>query len=144
MKRQAHPTADGDGPAAQGRVEQLLDRGIEGIQVRMEDGGLAQQYARMDTYADLKPDSISILPLEKADSFKTVLPIQAADFMAWELRKLSTDRMDWEPNEASRASLDAVRADYRKWADEFARTHNNRRPRQRLSAWGLEKATPHK
>ena len=34
-----NPTADGDGLAAQRRVEQLLDRGIEGIQVRMEDGG---------------------------------------------------------------------------------------------------------
>jgi len=33
------PAADGDGLAAQGRVEQLLDRGIEGIQVCMEDGG---------------------------------------------------------------------------------------------------------
>ena len=33
------PATDGDGLAAQRRVEQLLDRGIEGIQVRMEDGG---------------------------------------------------------------------------------------------------------
>ena len=36
---QHNPAADGDGLAAQGRVEQLLDRGIEGVQVRMEDGG---------------------------------------------------------------------------------------------------------
>src|ERR1700730_501306 len=34
-----NPTTDGDGSAAQRRVEQLLDRGIEGIQVCMEDGG---------------------------------------------------------------------------------------------------------
>ena len=34
-----NPTTDGDGLAAQRRVEQLLDRGIEGIQVCMEDGG---------------------------------------------------------------------------------------------------------
>ena len=31
--------ADGDRLAAQRRVEQLLDRGVEGVQVRMEDGG---------------------------------------------------------------------------------------------------------
>ena len=31
--------ADGDGLAAQRRVEQLLDRGIEGVEVRVEDGG---------------------------------------------------------------------------------------------------------
>ena len=35
-----HDTAaDRDRLAAQGRVEQLLDRGVEGIQVSMEDGG---------------------------------------------------------------------------------------------------------
>ena len=33
------PPADGDRLAAQRWVEQLLDRGIESIQVRMEDGG---------------------------------------------------------------------------------------------------------
>ena len=33
-----NPSADGDRLAAQRRVEQLLDRGIEGIEVRMEDG----------------------------------------------------------------------------------------------------------
>ncbi len=37
--REHHPAANGDGLAAQGRVEHLLDRGIEGIQVRVEDGG---------------------------------------------------------------------------------------------------------
>ena len=36
---QHHPAADGDGLAAQRRVEQLLDRGIEGVEVRVEDGG---------------------------------------------------------------------------------------------------------
>ena len=34
-----NPTTDGDGFAAQRRVNQLLYRGIESIQVRMEDGG---------------------------------------------------------------------------------------------------------
>src|SRR6202049_4023033 len=34
-----NPTPYGDGLAAQRRVEQLVDRGIEGIQVCMEDGG---------------------------------------------------------------------------------------------------------
>ena len=33
------PAADGDRLAAQGRVEQLLDRGVEGVEIRMEDGG---------------------------------------------------------------------------------------------------------
>ena len=33
------PAADGDRLAAQRRVEQLLDRGVEGVEVRMEDGG---------------------------------------------------------------------------------------------------------
>ena len=36
---QHHAAADGDGLAAQRRVEQLLDRGIEGVEVRVEDGG---------------------------------------------------------------------------------------------------------
>ena len=36
---QHDPAADGDRLAAQRRVEQLLDRGVEGVQVRMEDGG---------------------------------------------------------------------------------------------------------
>src|SRR6202047_5481759 len=33
------PTTDGNGSATQRRVKQLLYGGIEGIQVRMEDGG---------------------------------------------------------------------------------------------------------
>jgi hypothetical protein len=38
-RRQHHPAADRDGFAAQRRIQELLDRGIEGVQVRMEDGG---------------------------------------------------------------------------------------------------------
>src|SRR3984893_8411695 len=34
-----NPSTDGDGSAAQRRGEQLIDRGIERIQVCMEDGG---------------------------------------------------------------------------------------------------------
>src|SRR5258706_15504524 len=34
-----NPTTDGNGSATQRRVKQLLYGGIEGIQVRMEDGG---------------------------------------------------------------------------------------------------------
>src|SRR5207237_3133605 len=34
-----NPSADGDRLATQRRVEQLLDRGVEGIEVCMEDGG---------------------------------------------------------------------------------------------------------
>ena len=33
------PAADGDGLAAERGVEQLLNRGIEGVEVRVEDGG---------------------------------------------------------------------------------------------------------
>jgi hypothetical protein len=36
---QHNPAADGNGFAAQRRVEQLLDRGVKGIEVCMEDGG---------------------------------------------------------------------------------------------------------
>jgi hypothetical protein len=32
-----NPAANGDRPATQRRIEQLLDRGVEGVQVRMED-----------------------------------------------------------------------------------------------------------
>src|SRR5271166_936849 len=35
-----HPAANGDGFASQGRVEQLLDRCIEGIEIRVQDSGL--------------------------------------------------------------------------------------------------------
>jgi hypothetical protein len=34
-----NPAPDGDGFATQRRVEQLLDRGIEGIEIRMKNGG---------------------------------------------------------------------------------------------------------
>src|SRR5262245_46883777 len=44
------PGADGDGLAAQGRVEQLLDRSIEGIQVRMEDSGYGFHSGRPQAY----------------------------------------------------------------------------------------------
>ena len=37
--RQHDAATDGDGLAAQGRVEQLLDRGVESVEVGMEDGG---------------------------------------------------------------------------------------------------------
>jgi len=36
---QHNPATHGDGLSAQGRVEQLLDRRIKGIEVSMEDGG---------------------------------------------------------------------------------------------------------
>ncbi len=38
-RREHHPAAHRDRLAAQRRVEQLLDRGIEGIEVGMQDGG---------------------------------------------------------------------------------------------------------
>jgi hypothetical protein len=34
-----YPAADGDGLAVQGRVEQLLDRSVEGFEVGVKDGG---------------------------------------------------------------------------------------------------------
>ncbi len=42
------PTADRDGPAAKRRVEKLLDRGIEGVEVGVQDGGLAVERHRPD------------------------------------------------------------------------------------------------
>jgi hypothetical protein len=40
VRRGKHnPAADSNGFAAQRRVKQLLDRGIKGIEVRVEDGG---------------------------------------------------------------------------------------------------------
>ena len=38
-RREHDPAADRDRPAAQRRVQQLLDRGVERVEVRMEDGG---------------------------------------------------------------------------------------------------------
>src|SRR5262245_28073200 len=38
-RREDDSTADGNGLATQRRVEQLLDRRIEGIEIRVEDGG---------------------------------------------------------------------------------------------------------
>ena len=35
-----HAAADGDRPALQAWIEQLLDRGVEGVEIGMEDGGL--------------------------------------------------------------------------------------------------------
>ena len=34
-----YAAADGDGPPSEGGVEQLLDRGIKGVEVGVEDGG---------------------------------------------------------------------------------------------------------
>ena len=39
--REDNPAADRNGLAAERGIEQLLDRGIEGVEVRMEDGGLS-------------------------------------------------------------------------------------------------------
>jgi hypothetical protein len=91
----------------------------------------------------LKADLITITPLEKSDSYSKILPIQAADFMAWELRKAYEDRREWEPSEEARGSMDALNADYQEWAQSFLKKYG-RLPRQRLSGWGLEKATPQK
>ena len=52
------PAADGDRLAAQRRVEQLLDRGVEGIQVCMEDGGYQTKvrFKRQPCYARSSSD----------------------------------------------------------------------------------------
>ena len=39
--REDNPAADRNGLAAERGIEQLLDRGVEGVEVRMEDGGLS-------------------------------------------------------------------------------------------------------
>jgi hypothetical protein len=104
---------------------------------------LAKQYIRTDTFKDLNSDCLTITPLEKDESFVDVLPIQASDFMAWELRKAYEDRKEWEPTEESRLSKGALKEHYDEWAQSFLKQHG-RLPRQRLSAFGLEKATPQK
>jgi hypothetical protein len=38
-RREHHAAPDGDRPAPQARIEQLLDRGVEGVQVGVQDGG---------------------------------------------------------------------------------------------------------
>jgi hypothetical protein len=104
---------------------------------------LAKQYARTDTFEDLKVENIQMFPLEKTDSFKKIFPIQAADFMAWELRKISEERKDWSPSDNARVNLEAVQEDYRSWAKQFNESRG-RFPRQRKSAQRLERATPQK
>jgi Protein of unknown function (DUF3800) len=69
---------------------------------------LAEAYAKSDTYADLKTDGITIIPLKKDDSFKTVLPIQAVDWLAWEVRKNSSERLTWKPSEEDRKTIVGV------------------------------------
>jgi Protein of unknown function (DUF3800) len=120
-------------------IEIIIDK----IDKRYKRAGLADQYARTDTFADLKPDLLPIMPLAKSDSFKTVLPIQAADFLAWELRKVSEDRKGWIPSEESRASRDGVNADYWQWAAQYEREHG-KKPRQRKSGYALQDARPPK
>jgi hypothetical protein len=112
---------------------------IDKIDKPYKRAGLAEQYARTDTYANLKCDLLPILPLQKDESFKTIIPIQAADFLAWELRKSSEDRKTWEPSEASHSSREGVNEDYWKWAREFE-TANGRKPRQRKSGYALQDA----
>src|SRR5688572_2793220 len=46
---QHHAAADGNRLAAQARIQELLDRGIEGIEIRMEDGGAGIHWNKMRT-----------------------------------------------------------------------------------------------
>jgi Protein of unknown function (DUF3800) len=96
--------------------------------------GLAVQYAEMDTYDDLRADELSITPIGKEESFKTVLPIQAADFLAWEVRKYGNDRVGWIPPD--QGTQQEFNEDYYRWADE-------KNPRLRMSAVHLSRAVRH-
>jgi hypothetical protein len=100
---------------------------------------LAEAYAKSDTYVDLKTDSITVIPLKKDDSFKTVIPIQAVDWLAWEVRKNSTERLTWKPSEDDRKTIVGVYRSYEKWKPDFEKEHG-RAPRDRKSAWALYKA----
>jgi hypothetical protein len=117
------------------QIEIVIDK----IDTPYKRAGLADQYARTDTYRDLKVDLLPIVPLKDSESFKNVLPIQAADFLAWELRKVSEDRKNWVPSDEARNSREGVNADYRQWAAEYEREHG-RRPRQRKSGYALQDA----
>jgi hypothetical protein len=100
----------------------------------------ALEYARSDTYADLKVDSLIVAPLAAAESFRNILPIQAADFTAWEIRKNCEERKTFTPSEASRYDNAAFRLELEGWRIERLRAsgklpHDNRRSATILSAW---------
>jgi hypothetical protein len=59
--RQHDATANGDRPSAQGRVEQLLDRGVESIEVRMENRGGHRNPARWNIKRTFCPAGVKRL-----------------------------------------------------------------------------------
>jgi hypothetical protein len=126
-----------------GLREEYPDAGIEIFVDRMTKPHLtidvAEQYARSDTYADLKVDNLLIAPLAKGDSFRNILPIQAADLMAYEVRKNCEERRTFDPPEQGRTDAHSLSLAYLQWKIEFQRK-NGRPPRDRksaqmLSAW---------
>jgi Protein of unknown function (DUF3800) len=102
---------------------------------------LAKQYAASDTYAQLGPDTISVIPLTKDESFKTVTPIQAADFCAWEARRHLEEHKTWNPPEESRKSGENRLLNYLGWSLDFM-AKMGRKPRQRKSAMMLNAWPP--
>jgi hypothetical protein len=55
-------------------IEIVIDR----ISTPYERIQLAKQYARTDTFEDLKVENIQMFPLEKTDSFKKIFPMERA------------------------------------------------------------------
>ena len=93
----------------------------------------ALNYARSDTWQDLKPNTLLLSALPDGGSFKTILPIQAADFSAWEIRKNCEERKTWNPAEEDRRHAGLLNASYLRWTIEFFQKFG-RMPRQRMSA----------
>jgi hypothetical protein len=99
----------------------------------------ALQYARTDTYADLRTADLTVTPLGGGDSFKNILPIQAADFLAWEVRKVCEERKTFDPPEEMRTNNRRINEAVLAWEIEFEREHGrpprSRRSAKMLSAW---------
>jgi hypothetical protein len=101
---------------------------IEAIFDKFEQAGSvlekAKAYLHSDVSAQPEPGNkanpfLSIHPLERADSWRTILPMQAADWLSWEMRKTCIDTQPWIAQKGMNPSIDWVR-DFHKWASNFS------------------------
>lgn len=99
----------------------------------------ALEYARTDTYSDLRIDGVQINALGDGLTFRNTAPIQAADFTAWEIRRNCEERKTWNPTEAERSSPENLRISFEVWRqrfkEEFGRFPRDRASARMLSAW---------
>lgn len=100
----------------------------------------ALDYARTETFSDLKVDALTPIALQKEESFKTILPLQAADFVAWEVRKSFEDRKGFSYTAADKEKgRRHMNESYLKWMAEHE-TKTGKPPRERGSYKALRKA----